>query len=507
MLNKLTSLSMVAVVFFLGRDGAQGQSNSADAAALYGNLSIRQLGVPNPLNEPYYFSSPNAPTQTWHTAAGDVQASVGYLGLFSLTNTDAVMRNLGAILQNTRIESSASSFDPVFGMRYKTSAVAAAINANAGSLAATAISSGTIPGNAAMDMSGVANAVVGAGISKISAGTLELTGPTTGGTLQFTGINMGTLSQTGGGFSGATANARISSSGGVLDLAITNPGIVAQTGGGFSGATVSLTSPVVNTSSFTWGTSGLMINGAGTLTLANPATYSGPTLVTGGTLAVNSPSIQAGNVTLNGCSIVSLSRGNSGIDAGVSVNGSGKLTLSGTNTYSGSTTISGGVLLAATGQIPPVNSALVFNGGVPQSNGTVNLNGGISLTGTSPIQAGTLTLTKSTLSVSRPDNTIDPVLLGSGLTKTGKGLLTLTGGLVYTGGGLTNPDPLFLPPPNNGGALVAIGGILNAPSINPGTLMLGPPALVPEPSACWLLIGAGIGGLLVKKSRRKPSRI
>jgi fibronectin-binding autotransporter adhesin len=345
--------------------------------------------------------------------------------------------------------------------------VEAAINVNAGSLAAATHLSGTIT---TPKMGEVASAVVGAGTMKItSAGTMN-----------------------------------VNSSSGCTLVSLFNPSTLSLDGGGFSSASGNLTATGINTSS-TLTLAGLTKVGTGTLTLTSPTTYTGPTIATGGTLNINSPSIQAGNVTLSGGSTLQLSGGNSGIAGGVIVNGGGQLTLSGTNTYAGFTTISNGVLQSATGQISPGNSALVFNGGVLQSNG-LKLDGGISYIGQTPIQAGTLTLAKSPSTVAVLDNPVGAVALGSGLTKTGTGTLILTGGLVYSGIGSALATPLDLSLPNYEFIPAINGSSVNVPSITQGVLTINPAAAIPEPSTFLLLIGAGIGGVLGNRWRRNGER-
>ena len=112
---------------------------------------------------------------------------------------------------------------------------------------------------------------------------------------------------------------------------------------------VTLSGSVSDTALTTGG--GLVKLGSGRLTLANTASYSGPTQIAAGTLAVTSGTL-AGIVSGSGALVKS---------------GSGTLALSGANTLTGSTTVQGGRLQLASG------GALASSRLVPLAGGTVSL--------------------------------------------------------------------------------------------------------------------------------------
>ena len=145
--------------------------------------------------------------------------------------------------------------------------------------------------------------------------------------------------------------------------------------------TITLSGSITDTSLTTGG--GLVKRGSGQLTLDGPATYSGPTQIEAGTLAVTSGAI-AGIVSGSGALVKS---------------GSGTLSLSGANTLTGSTTVQGGLLQLASG------GALASSRLVPLAGGTV------SLTPYLPASVGGLA----------PN--------AGGLVDVGSGMVTVAGGL------------------------------------------------------------------------------
>jgi outer membrane autotransporter protein len=151
------------------------------------------------------------------------------------------------------------------------------------------------------------------------------------------------------------------------------------------------------------GTGSLTKVGAGSLILTGNNTYTGATIVSGGTLQGNSSSLP-GDIVNGG--VVIFDQGFNGTFAGdinftgsVIKQGAGTLTMTGTNSYTGGTTVSQGVLRGNTASLQGAitnNAAVVFD---QASNGTY---------------AG--------------------VMSGPGaLTKTGAGNLTLSGNNTYTG--------------------------------------------------------------------------
>lgn len=178
-------------------------------------------------------------------------------------------------------------------------------------------------------------------------------------------------------------------------------------------------------------TGGLTKSGAGVLSITAALTYSGPTVVAGGTLrvrttaerfpngtalTVNSGAIfdingvgtetvgsiaGAGNINTGSGAIVSggdntstIFSGNivqtaGGIGGVVTKNGTGTLTLSGNNSYSGNTNINGGTIkigsptaLGFGGQATAAASTVVASGFTLDLNGVVGVNESITLNGT-----------------------------------------------------------------------------------------------------------------------------
>ncbi|EKL5343526.1 autotransporter outer membrane beta-barrel domain-containing protein [Salmonella enterica] len=209
-------------------------------------------------------------------------------------------------------------------------------------------------------------------------------------------------------------------------------------------------------------------SGDETLTLSGANSYTGGTLISGGTLvASNVEALGSGDVTDN--AVLEL---NTGGDFDNAISGSGQvvksgdetLTLSGSNTYTGGTLISGGTLVASnvealgTGDVTD-NAVLELNTGgdfINNIGGTgrveksgddaLTLSGSNTYTGGTTINDGTLIATSvdalgsgdvtdnATLELNT-SGTFDNVISGSGqVVKSGDDALTLSGANTYTGG-------------------------------------------------------------------------
>ncbi|EKR4268036.1 autotransporter-associated beta strand repeat-containing protein [Salmonella enterica] len=224
------------------------------------------------------------------------------------------------------------------------------------------------------------------------------------------------------------------------------------------------------------GTGRVEKSGDDTLTLSGSNTYTGGTLISGGTLVATSvDALGTGNVTNN--ATLALNTGgdfinNIGGTGRVEKSGDDALTLSGSNTYTGGTLISGGTLVAndvnalGTGDVTD-NAALMLNTGGDFINNiggtgrveksgddTLTLSGSNTYTGGTLISGGTLVANdvnalgtgdvtdNATLALNAVGD-FNNAIGGSGkVEKSGDDTLTLSGSNTYTGGTLINGGTL-----------------------------------------------------------------
>ncbi|WP_445379179.1 autotransporter-associated beta strand repeat-containing protein [Pseudochrobactrum asaccharolyticum] len=133
----------------------------------------------------------------------------------------------------------------------------------------------------------------------------------------------------------------------------------------------------------------------------------------------------------------------------------GTLVLSGTNTYTGGTAINGGiVVVGADANLGAAAGALSFD------DGTLRITAGLMLARTTTLNAGGGTV--DTMSF---DTTMSGVVSGAGaLTKTGTGILTLSGTNTYAGGTVINGGVVVVDADAN------LGAATGALSFDGGTL-------------------------------------
>ncbi|EBS3560070.1 AIDA autotransporter-like protein ShdA, partial [Salmonella enterica subsp. enterica serovar Fresno] len=218
-------------------------------------------------------------------------------------------------------------------------------------------------------------------------------------------------------------------------------------------------------------------SGDETLTLSGTNTYSGGTLISGGTLvASNVEALGTGDVTNNAVLELNTGGTFDNAISGsgqVVKSGDETLTLSGANSYTGGTLISGGTLVASnvealgTGDVTD-NAVLELNTGgdfdnaisgsgqvVKSGDETLTLSGANSYTGGTTISGGTLVatsvdalgsgdVTDNVVLELNTGGTFDNVISGSGqVVKSGDKTLTLSGSNTYTGGTTINDGTLI----------------------------------------------------------------
>ncbi|ELI7111643.1 autotransporter outer membrane beta-barrel domain-containing protein [Salmonella enterica] len=217
-------------------------------------------------------------------------------------------------------------------------------------------------------------------------------------------------------------------------------------------------------------------SGDKTLTLSGSNTYTGGTLISDGTLvASNVEALGTGDVTDNATLELNTGGdfiNNIGGTGRVEKSGDDTLTLSGSNTYTGGTLINGGTLVASnvealgTGDVTD-NATLALNTGgtfdnaisgsgqvVKSGDETLTLSGTNSYTGGTTISGGTLVATNvealgsgdvtddATLELNT-GGTFDNAISGSGqVVKSGDKMLTLSGANSYSGGTLISDGTL-----------------------------------------------------------------
>jgi autotransporter-associated beta strand protein len=398
-----------------------------------------------------------------------------------------------------------------------------ALSGPAGSRVALDVSTLHVQGGS---FSGVISGTASSNLSMDGTGTFTLAGANTysGGTH----VNSGTL-RVGGGFNTIpSASAVTVNAGARFDLNgfLVTMGSLAGAGSvtlGNQGLTVGVLHTGSNGSSTTFsgvisGPGSVVKEGSGTFTLANNNTYSGGTLIAGGTLrlAVNNAVPAAGIVTINsgtldlngkddtigslrGAGAVTLGNGTlftgvnntsttySGIISGsgnLVKTGTGTFTLAGANTYSGRTNIAEGVLrLGVNNAIPPTSSAVLgfIFARVPATLDLNNFNDTIGSLTEIPSLNHFVTLGQGTLTTGADGSsrTFRGVISGSGgLTKIGAGTFVLAGNNTYTGATTVQAGTLEVDGSCgnvivNGGTLRGVGSVASIDALSGATVSPG----------------------------------
>ena len=224
-------------------------------------------------------------------------------------------------------------------------------------------------------------------------------------------------------------------------------------GGSLSAASFAVSGGTIRT--VLTGTGALIKTGNSTATLTGANTFSGGTTISGGTLVVNSFGL-VGSVTNN--ATLEFSQDSNGTFAGtisgtgqLIKSGTGRVGLTGANVYTGGTIINAGTLTVTTSSLPGAvvnNATLQFNQdgrgtfkGVISGTGAVlktglgaaGLTGVNTYTGGTTVDAGTLVVTTASL----PGNVTNNAILQFNQSSRGTylGLISGTGAVVKTGTG------------------------------------------------------------------------
>ena len=257
-------------------------------------------------------------------------------------------------------------------------------------------------------------------------------------------------------------------------------------GGSLSAASFAVSGGTIRT--VLTGTGALIKTGTSIATLTGANTFSGGTTISGGTLVVNSFGL-VGSVTNN--ATLEFSQESNGTFAGtisgtgqLIKSGTGRVGLTGANVYTGGTIINAGTLTVTTSSLPGAvvnNATLQFNQdgrgtfkGVISGTGAVlktgigaaGLTGVNTYTGGTTVDAGTLVVTTASL----PGNVTNNAILQFNQSSRGTyfGVISGTGAVVKTG---TGSAGLTGANTYTGGTTVSEGTLLVTTSSLPGNVV------------------------------------
>ena len=216
-------------------------------------------------------------------------------------------------------------------------------------------------------------------------------------------------------------------------------------------------------------------------TAANTLSFTGTGAIAFGSSGARALTLTGSNTGANTFAPI-LGDGTGGATA-LNKTGNGAWTLTGINTYSGTTTVSAGTLtVSGSGTLGNGSSPLIMGGGTLDLGSTTNRTvGAVNLAAQSTIQTGSLTATSyaatNPFGVNGTNTTVTVTasLLGSGvaLTKTGDGILNLSGTNSYSGGTTVNSGILSyqktIAKPASGTTTVASGATLGLGYNSSGT--------------------------------------
>jgi fibronectin-binding autotransporter adhesin len=360
-------------------------------------------------------------------------------GVLSADNASSNAHNVfNVVLAGGELAAGAGSVSPAFANWYINGGITAngeTTSTISASLGRTGVSgaalSMTVAAGSTLNVTGPIVNIVGANpLTKSGAGTLVLAAANT-----YTGattVSAGTLQVGGGGTSGTLGGATSA-----IDVA--------------SDATLAFNRSDAYGGSFTRaisGAGGLRVD-AGTLALAAANTYAGGTTIAGGTLRLTAAGLlgsgsYAGGITNSGRfehagTLDQLVSGDISGAGDILVTGPGSLSLSGSNSYAGGTAVNGGILVYRVPAAQPATGSTVVADGAGLALGVGA--GLYSLADFETLHAtGSLpNVTLSTAALAGVDTTAGDVSVATalggtrGLAKTGSGTLTLTGANSYTG--------------------------------------------------------------------------
>jgi autotransporter-associated beta strand protein len=346
------------------------------------------------------------------------------------------------------------------------------------------------------------------GLTKAGSGTLFFTGADV-----FSGgltISSGTV-LLGGGDNRLLTNGSVSiAAGSQLNLGTNSQQLSSLTGSGtVTGGAGSLTLAPTNAAGFAGtiaGAEALVVKGNGTLTLSGSNSYTGGTVVSGGTLVASnvsalggasnslavggtlnlgSQTITQGAVTVSGGTVTNGTLAASSVNlqggaVAASLGGgamvtqaSGTTTLSGSNSYTGGTVVAGGTLIQGSAMaLGSTNGALSITGGSLNLGGFSDHVGSLSLI-SGAIGNGTVT-SASGFTFNGNVSVTATLYGGSGMTTIGSGTVSLgalpSGAIAVNGGTLLTTSAIVGAATNAPGSVAVSSGSLWS---NSGTLTVG----------------------------------
>ena len=300
----------------------------------------------------------------------------------------------------------------------------------------------TFTGTGSTLVSGIIGDSLGAGNVSLSSGVLIFSGPNSYAGV--TTVSGGTLLLSGAGRLGAPT-AGLIVNGGSLDLGGSTPntiGLVTISGGNIQNGTLTSSAAYAgqsgDVSAIFAGTVGLVKTTPGTLTLSGPNTYTGTTVLDGGTLSISADdnlgappgAVVANDLIFNGGTLNTSASFALNSNRGITVNSAG-----GTFDVMPSTTLTYGGIITGTGPLTKVDTgtlsltgASTFTGNVTVAVGTLIMDGaagGAANLGTGNLVVGASSGDNGTIIIQNADSVAaDYGYFGLGANSTGSLLVT-----------------------------------------------------------------------------------